>query len=1107
MVSVRRLSLLSGLVAGLCAGVVHADDVVLPPAALGATPAAAFASHSARMSAIARHFAETHPLSTVPAAATEDNTVALIAHLQAATDDDKFAAAPGLEPSRTLAITMLRRLNQGHGQVGTSYDEGFPIGSRKGDYDMALKGLMVVAYRYPNIVSREDVDFILNSLVPSHLRGRHDESRETYPILTEHAPETENHLLMMESTRYLVNQLLFDRTKDPTFDNNGNRLTEWLLNYLNPIAKHDFMEFNARPYNRLSLHALLNLNEFARDEPIRTAARNILDYLMVKFAVSSDRQRRLAPFRRLREHLNTPSHLNDFAHEGIGNDPVIGYFTAFTGFMGADDKPQDRYPANWEFEAVLSGLASYRPPPAAYILAMRNDLPAHQHRFFHGQRPQPNGSRDKPDGGVEIYYRSQSFLLTAGGMFLNSGYGLDELTKYKQVGAAQSTTLMPTRSDLNFSDLIRFDPYPDFRRATNTGVDRGFACGANFRPAEKSRLADSSPFGPTMSVYDNRLLFGWTGVGDQQLNVATVVTTTSMLDGVEGLVNKVTLADKSDGAVAFATHAGKLYAAWRGSGNKTLNLMVSGDGGATWRGKTTLKDSSDHAPALVSHGNALLLAWTGLGEGKLNVARVVLIGNTRGDFDIEGINGKVTLADSSDSGPALASAGGRVLLGWRGTGDGNLNLIASTDGASWGSKTTFADTSHLAPALAVHNNALFIGWTGTGAGQLNVARVPLIGNTAGGFSIGKLEGKVSLGETSDAAPALASFNGFLLIGWKGSGNENLNLRISRDGSFPPLARWVFSDQSKLGFYVAAYRTSPAHPDQLDTPLDSLGMLYAMEAGSLSFDQFRTRIMAANTNLPAQLEYGGRYSFSTPDGLRFGCWLHPSLDKYKSRAALQDVPGTIDDLSTLPLAEGPYLRTPGGHDGLVEIRTPGCENAPLVLDSSNAALPRRQDNRATCPGPWVDRAQALAGVAKTLTAAGSLRLRQAALRDAVSVYRDLAAGNAVRYAPDVAASTVEALASVGVDYSVPPAQLAEWLNNAAYTPYPALSDALLAQLQGHKFRRPVYLDVIAWNYENAPGAKSPRNASEVDAVRLKAAALEGYNKRYDERRVSFDAIVE
>lgn len=87
-------------------------------------------------------------------------------------------------------------------------------------------------------------------------------------------------------------------------------------------------------------------------------------------------------------------------------------------------------------------------------------------------------------------------------------------------------------------------------------------------------------------------------------------------------------------------------------------------------------------------------------------------------------------------------------------------------------------------------------------------------------------------------------------------------------------------------------------------------------------------------------------------------------------------------------------------------------------------------------------------------------------------------------------------TAGTDFSVPEADLTQWLNNSL-TPYPAIAGALLNLLEGKRLRQPVYLDVIVWNYEHAPGASSPHSVTEVDLPRLRAAVVEGYNTRFGE----------
>jgi hypothetical protein len=286
-----------------------------------------------------------------------------------------------------------------------------------------------------------------------------------------------------------------------------------LNNLLHTIAKHDFLEFNSRPYQRLSLHVLFNLHEFARDDLIRTAAQILLDYSMVKFAISSNWLRRVGPFRRLKQYSNRADnpHNELVAPKIEGDDSVVGFFLMYAGPTDIDGNPTDKFPAGWGMQAVMAGLAAYRPPPAAYILAMQREIPPFQHRFYHGLRPKLPGTDDQADGGVEIYYKSPSFLLTAGGMFLNSGYGGDEtpFSNFEQTAIAQATSLLPTRKYVKFADLIRFEPYPDERRAVNTAVHRGFACGANLRPSEKKTFSDTTTHAPAVTTHKSIRLMHW----------------------------------------------------------------------------------------------------------------------------------------------------------------------------------------------------------------------------------------------------------------------------------------------------------------------------------------------------------------------------------------------------------------------------------------------------------------------------------------------------------------------------------------------------------------------------------------------------------------------
>ncbi|MFC4456568.1 hypothetical protein [Deinococcus sonorensis] len=1080
--------------------------------ALDGSPGQAYASHKARANGIARFFAQAHPLETVNGKAGEDQTITLLAHLHAASVDPNVIVDGKVV--RDYIPAALRRLNPGDGLVGTRHD-----------YDMALKGLMTIAYRYPHLLGVGGVDFILNNLVPDNIRGGHPDEIEIVEVtfVNIDTPETENHLLMIESSRYLVNQLLHDRIPDPQFDNAANGLSRWILSYLQTIAKHDFLEFNARPYARLALHPLYNLHEFAREPEIRMAAQLLLDYTMMKFAVSSNRGRRVSPFRRLQHRINHQANWFNDLYNDLG-DQVAGYFMAYTGFIDPEGSPGG-FPPSLTYTALISASATYRPPPAAYILAMKRDNPPSLHRFYHGTRPRLRGSPDIAEGGLEIYYHSPSFLLSAGGSFLNSGYGHDEIDigkeAWEQTSRAQATTLIPTQADTRFHDLIRFEPYPDplvdpyaddpddpdtlHARAVNIGVDRGLIAGANLRPAEKKTILEhATSTSPALTLHNGGLLMAWKGSGNDNLNVAKVESTTVLgFEGVEGIEGVVTLADATDASPALASHNGRLFLAWKGSGNDQLNLAYSDDG-VTFIGKRILADSSEHSPALVSYGGRLYLAWTGLDE-HLNVAKVVLFGNTEGGFGIEGLEAKIVLGDTSEASPALASHNGRLFLAWKGSGNDNLNLSYSDNGATFHGDMTFPDTSSHGPALTSHGGRLFLAWKGSGNENLNVAKVALLGNTGGGFGIEGLEDKVVLSETSEEPPALGSQNGMLFLAWKGEGEDHLNLRVSQDGTFQALGPWLFCNLGHLGFYVAAYRTPVARPEDLDPVPDNLALVYAMESGGMDFDRFRIATMGLNQGLPAAFEYGGHYQFNAPDGKRFAIWFVLTELKYTARVVNLNDQHAIGDLNTLPLVSGEYMVSPGGHEGLIEIRHPGCTDVPVVLDYRNAERPARDDNRSDCTEPWIDRARALFAIAKAFDEQGEFTDGRTALVDAVHLYDELLTLNPAQNRSPLAFAVIQALGRMGLDYSVSEADLRDWLANPLFTPYPAISQALL--LLGRRLKAPVFLDVIVKNYEHTPGVASPQKVEDVKVDVLKAAILEGSNMRHGTNVHDFEQLLQ
>lgn len=82
-------------------------------------------------------------------------------------------------------------------------------------------------------------------------------------------------------------------------------------------------------------------------------------------------------------------------------------------------------------------------------------------------------------------------------------------------------------------------------------------------------------------------------------------------------------------------------------------------------------------------------------------------------------------------------------------------------------KVILGDTSPLSPCLASLNNNLFLGWKGDGNDFLNVMYSADNGRT--------FAHKHTSNETSPQSPAICAHNGKLFIAWKGDGNDFLNV--------------------------------------------------------------------------------------------------------------------------------------------------------------------------------------------------------------------------------------------------------------------------------------------------------------------------------------------
>ena len=311
--------------------------------------------------------------------------------------------------------------------------------------------------------------------------------------------ETENHLLMINSSRYLKNRMIIDDLTDPDqrqkFSDFNEDLKEWMLDRFKKILQEDFVEYNSRPYQRLSLGAIKNIFDFSGDAQLRDAAGAVLDFAATKMALGSSRSRRIAPFRRLAGANSLSASGQSLFELGNKADHQIAAMMFWSG--QTQHSENGMVSLGGAAEMVEEATSDYRPHALILDIAIDKSTPYEQ-TIRHD--------------GWEIYSSGKGWLLTAGGQNtffaqLSSWLGISFPTpfywklKNENRGVGVPTTLMPLTTSPRhdrYSDFLQFagivkewekddpkDPIPMTYDA-NLCVRRGFACG--LRPSVPSPI-------------------------------------------------------------------------------------------------------------------------------------------------------------------------------------------------------------------------------------------------------------------------------------------------------------------------------------------------------------------------------------------------------------------------------------------------------------------------------------------------------------------------------------------------------------------------------------------------------------------------------------------
>jgi hypothetical protein len=396
---------------------------------------------------------------------SEEDYTAIAAAKLAYADYYGVDRCPGAPPEISLRQEVFASLlGQGVGsKSGTSMDGLlWNLGRRTGEYDAALAGLVPILFKYWPILPPYVFDHVLFNLL--NKTGGPDSSDWSIAPTIE---ETENHIWQIESSRYLTNQLLFERTGDPAYDNVQNGEEAYILGRLGDNLRADFREYNSRPYQDYTTRALLNLYSYAKPGPVKTAAQMVLDYLSLKVAVSSSDMRRSVPYRRRVSHDS-----DDFLGGGdvapcgengsCALDPMAARVVALAGTTDllVNSTHQSQM---WVQPMTGAGLSDYRIPDTILDLIINREHRSFVQAFHHNTD--------------ELYAGSPSFLLSAGGQYASAAYPVGPFSVSDDKGLAVPTVLMPTAEFTLRSELIRFLGHTEDTERSNMCVANGFACG------------------------------------------------------------------------------------------------------------------------------------------------------------------------------------------------------------------------------------------------------------------------------------------------------------------------------------------------------------------------------------------------------------------------------------------------------------------------------------------------------------------------------------------------------------------------------------------------------------------------------------------------------
>ena len=186
-------------------------------------------------------------------------------------------------------------------------------------------------------------------------------------------PETENHVLMVNISKYLTNQLR-------GVDNSKNGFDLWMREHMDIFLDEFFDEYNSRPYQQYALAPILSVAALTKSQEVRNAALNVIEQSLATIALQSNGLRRFSPFRRQPNYKDSTASFDGNGVMGLLRyTPVIRNFLLMIRKILGHQSSQvlsclKRYPYARSLYRFLQIVIKYPTSKKSFTVVMRSTI-------------------------------------------------------------------------------------------------------------------------------------------------------------------------------------------------------------------------------------------------------------------------------------------------------------------------------------------------------------------------------------------------------------------------------------------------------------------------------------------------------------------------------------------------------------------------------------------------------------------------------------------------------------------------------------------------------------------------------------------------------------